>query len=284
MDFEIWHYWLMAGILFFALEIFLSSFVLVSIGVGCLFAMIGALLGINIVGQLLFLIAGILVGFLGVKPLLKHYASLSEKELNTNYKALIGRVGRVCDTINEDDQGHVMIDGDTWQAVSLNDIHIEVGTRVKILAVNSIVLTVEPIQKKMPASTSIVDSNAADTPQTKRLMVNIGKKQHFFGLENIICFYSDQKTSFMLLKDNESPLMVDDSLDKIEKKLPQTHFFRGNRQFIISPDCVRQIKRSEDRKLTIILCENQHLPDSINISRLKAAKLKAWLSLHTEKI
>ncbi len=292
MEFEIWHYWIIAAVLFFVLEIFLSAFVLASVGIGCLFAMTGAFFGLDFVYQLLLLIVGILVGFVGVRPFMQHYAWHTAKEVATNYHALIGRVGKVCDTIDAEDSGHVMLDGDTWKAVSHDDSTIAVGTKVKVIAIDSIIVTVKPIEKKTPATvaTEIKDNASATIEQQeeqsisqKKLMVSIGLKQQIFNPLDIICCYSNQKISFLLLKDG-LPITIDDSLDKLEQKLPKELFFRANRQFIITSECVREIKRANNGKLTVLMCENTSLPESITVSRLKAGKFRQWLNRHCEKI
>ncbi len=292
MEFEIWHYWTIAAVLFFVLEIFLSAFVLASVGIGCLFAMAGAFFGLDFVYQLLLLIAGILIGFAGIRPFMQHYAWRTAKETATNYQALIGRIGKVCDAIDTEDSGHVMLDGDTWKAVSHDGSAIAAGTKVKVTAINSIIVTVKPVEKKTPAAVSEkTGNNAWAAPRQeeelsvsqKKLMVSAGLKQQVFNPLDIICCYSNQKISFLLLKDG-LPAAIDDSLDKLEQKLPQELFFRANRQFIITPECVREIKRAGNGKLTVFMCENNSLPESITVSRLKAGKFRQWLSRHCEKI
>ncbi len=291
MEFEIWHYWIIAATLFFILEIFLSSFVLVSVGIGCLFGMVSALFGVDFVYQLLFLMVGIIIGFVGVKPFMQRYAWQTAKEVATNYHALIGRVGKVCDTIDSENSGHIMLDGDTWQAVSHDDSTIAVGTKVKVIAIDSIIVTVKPIEKKIPLIET-EDENENTPPlmereeypvTSKKLMVSVGLKQQLFNPLDIICCYSNQKITFLLLKDTP-PVTIDDSLDKLEDKLPMELFFRANRQFIITPDCVREIKRANNGKLIVFLRENSALPESIIVSRLKAGKFKEWLNQHCEKI
>ena len=83
MEFEIWHYWILAAIFFFLLEIFVPSFLMASIGCGCILAFLGALLNAPLTFQLSLFILGTIAGFVGVKPIMIKYA-YRKKALKTN--------------------------------------------------------------------------------------------------------------------------------------------------------------------------------------------------------
>jgi len=144
MEFEIWHIWLMVSIIFFILEIFIPSFVVFNLGVGALFATIIAATGASASWQFLTFSIFTLVSFFLVRPALKRWAYSRSDKTETNVNAIIGRTGKVIETIDpSNNSGLVKIDGDTWQAVTPNSSIIEVGKMVKVLSINSIILTVE---------------------------------------------------------------------------------------------------------------------------------------------
>ena len=150
MEFEIWHYWILAAILFFLLEIFIPSFLMASIGMGCILAFFGAVFNVPMSIQIALFIIGTLAGIMSVKPIMKKYA-YRKKALQTNAGGLVGRIGKVKEEINEElNTGCVAIDGDLWTSITLSNEIIEVGEKVRVMNINSIILTVEPLEESHP--------------------------------------------------------------------------------------------------------------------------------------
>ena len=63
----------------------------------------------------------------------------------TNADALIGRQAIVSEDIKPVVGGRVKVDGDDWKAVTADGKSIEAGKVVKILKLDSVILTVEEI-------------------------------------------------------------------------------------------------------------------------------------------
>ena len=59
--------------------------------------------------------------------------------------AIIGRIGRVSEDIEENGFGRVALDGDDWKAATSDGRALPAGTRVKIVDRESIIITVEPV-------------------------------------------------------------------------------------------------------------------------------------------
>jgi len=70
---------------------------------------------------------------------------------------------------------------------------------------------------------------------------------------------------------------LDQSLNGLEPSLPDSLFFRANRQFILNRRYIKQFKKIENGKLIIELSTNGHFPDHIVISRLKSPAFKKWV-------
>ena len=66
-------------------------------------------------------------------------------ERKSNAEALIGRIGKVTDAIPENGYGYVQIDGDSWKAHTPDGQSVEVGMKVKVLNMDSIIITVKRI-------------------------------------------------------------------------------------------------------------------------------------------
>lgn len=144
MEFEIWHIWLIASIIFFLLEIFIPSFVVFNLGVGAIFATGISALGAGLEWQILVFSLFTLLSFFLIRPLLKRWAYKRSDQKQTNVYAMIGRRGVVTEMIDESrNSGLVKIDGDIWQARTNAQQIIDRGKAVRVTAIDSIVLIVE---------------------------------------------------------------------------------------------------------------------------------------------
>lgn len=93
-------------------------------------------------------------------------------------------------------------------------------------------------------------------------------------VSDIAFFYSEEGTSLFKSRQNQK-YSVDYTLDELEKMLDPERFFRANRQFIISVQCVQQINPYFNNKIKLTLTP---APDSeVIISREKATDFKKWL-------
>ncbi|WP_437918712.1 LytR/AlgR family response regulator transcription factor [Sphingobacterium sp. LRF_L2] len=89
----------------------------------------------------------------------------------------------------------------------------------------------------------------------------------------ICCIYTDMKLTKARLQ-NGKDVVLNISLDDLEKQLDPSIFFRANRQFIIHVDAVSQLVHYFNRKLKVVL----HKADfEIIVSREKSNLLKDWL-------
>jgi DNA-binding LytR/AlgR family response regulator len=106
--------------------------------------------------------------------------------------------------------------------------------------------------------------------------VRHGKVNLLIPFSEIAGFYTED--GYTLLVNTEGKKFLPDrSLDKIEKALPREWFFRLNRQFIIHRNTIIGFKRLTDGKLDAMIKTFENLPQSIQVSRLKAADFKNWL-------
>lgn len=138
-----WQVWIIAALLFFLLEIFTAGFAVSCFSFGAIASAVAAGLGLSFLWQLgiFAVVSGLSLAF--IRPLIVKlfYKDCDSK---TNVDALIGRTGRVSETIDPDTgKGRVTIDGDAWKAVSTNGQKIKTGTVVRIIAFDSIIATVE---------------------------------------------------------------------------------------------------------------------------------------------
>lgn len=274
MEFEIWHYWIIAAIVFFLIEIFIPSFLMASIGLGCILGFFASLLGGNMAMQLVLFIVGTTASFVGIKPVMKRYA-YRQKALRTNASGLVGRMGKVIEEINEEKgTGCVAIDGDQWKSIPNKNNVIPLGEKVRVVSLNSIVLTVEPIGEIAQQQTP--EAEIPEKKEKERFAIKLGSKTFFIGFNEISFLYSSNKISYIVTHEGKQ-FIHDLSLESLNAELPAEMFYRANRQFILTRNVVSEIKAAPNGKLTVLLKVSNGFPNNISVSRLKAASFREWM-------
>ena len=100
-----------------------------------------------IVQASVFVVSSGLLIFL-TKPFVNKY--VTKKTIPTNTNSLIGKRGKVAKDISLDSGiGLVKIGGETWSAISENEIEIKQGTEVEIKGIQGVKLVVSPINEKI---------------------------------------------------------------------------------------------------------------------------------------
>jgi membrane protein implicated in regulation of membrane protease activity len=149
MEFEIWHYWIIAAVVLLIIEIFTPAFLAACLSIGCLFAGIFGAMDFGIRIQLITFSIGTLISFFGIRPFILKYGHKRNGDVKTNVDALIGKTGKVIVTIDKaQNQGRVTVEGDDWRAETENNEILNAGERVEILKVDSTILTVKVIKKE----------------------------------------------------------------------------------------------------------------------------------------
>jgi len=144
MEIEIWHIWLLTAVLLFMIEIFMTRFIAVCIGVGTLLTGIGAYIGLDITQQLLVFAGFTLVNLFFIRPLVNKFIFKTKDFINTNADVLLGKKATVIEKIDPHKLlGRIEINGNNWKAISFDGQLIPKGQIVTIVSYESIVLTVK---------------------------------------------------------------------------------------------------------------------------------------------
>ncbi len=108
-----------------------------------------------------------------------------------------------------------------------------------------------------------------------RFLISGGNKFFTLQVEDIAYFYSENKITFAVTKQNKEH-MIDLCLDKLTEQLDPNLFFRTNRQTIININAIQRIEPYFQNKITV----HTHPPfkEHIVISREKANEFKKWLN------
>ena len=105
-----------------------------------------------------------------------------------------------------------------------------------------------------------------------RILVKIGYNLKVVSINEVSCFYSENKIVYLQTKERNFP--TDFTLDELENVLEKSKFFRVNRQFIISSDCIKNIHTSPNYKVDLDFQPD----DEITVSRERVKDFKEWLA------
>lgn len=110
--------------------------------------------------------------------------------------------------------------------------------------------------------------------RTKTILARIKDKIIPISEEDIAFFYtSEERVSVTTLNGKSYP--VDGTLESIYGELYSNHFFRANRQFIISRKAIKDISVWFGSRLALNLTIDT--PERIIISKARAAEFKSWI-------
>ena len=142
---NLWQFWAIMAFLFLILELTSGDFFILCFAIGAAVVTLLSLTGIGFLWQLLiFAIVSVLCLFF-VRPVMLRYFHRNDPDRKSNADALIGQEGRVSETIAAGGYGRVAIDGDDWKAVSADGGEIKEGTKVRVVSLDSIIITVERV-------------------------------------------------------------------------------------------------------------------------------------------
>ena len=147
---QMWIIWLIVAAVLIIIEVLSQMIWTVCVAAGCVAAMVAALLGCDLVWQLVTLAIVSVVFFVAGVPWFKRFQEQSVKKENkddrTGMDALLGRRAVVTETIYPDQLGRARIDGDNWQVRCPHlDAVIAPGREVVVTSYDSIILNVQPV-------------------------------------------------------------------------------------------------------------------------------------------
>ena len=144
MEFEIWSIWLLAAIILFMIEIFMTNFVAACIGIGALVSGIGAYMGLDITQQLLGFTGFTFLILVFIRPFVNKFIFGTKEFVTTGADALLGKIATAIDPMDENKlEGRVKINGNNWKAVSFDRKPITKGQLVTVVSYDSITLSVK---------------------------------------------------------------------------------------------------------------------------------------------
>lgn len=142
---NLWLVWTIIVTICLILELSSGDFFVTCFAIGALCAALSTILGIPFWAQVLVFAVFSVLSILFVRPSLVKYLHGKHRERLSNADALIGRIGIVIEKIGISSSGYVRIDGDEWKAVAHGVDGIDEGEKVRVVARDSIIITVEKL-------------------------------------------------------------------------------------------------------------------------------------------
>ncbi len=141
---DVWYYWVLAALVLFIVELITSGFAVICLSIGAIGGAVAALCGAGIEMQFIVFAIVSAIAIVAVRPVLKRLFFRNGEKVKTNADAMVGKQGVVCADIEaDDDNGRVMIDGMDWRAKSETNEPLAKGTKVVVVAIDSVILTVK---------------------------------------------------------------------------------------------------------------------------------------------
>ena len=116
--------------------------------------------------------------------------------------------------------------------------------------------------------------NPIDREYKKRFSVKVGQHLKLINIEDIECFYSENKGTYAYTSEGRNYLL-DTTLELLEQELEPETFFRINRKFFVNINAIKDMVSYTNSRLQIKL--NNFNEDEVIVARERVKDFKEWL-------
>ena len=116
--------------------------------------------------------------------------------------------------------------------------------------------------------------NPVDRKFKKRLTIKVGQHIKIIPIDEVECFYSENKSTYIYTRENRNHLL-DHSLEYWQEQLNPEHFFRVNRTFIVYINGIEDIIAHSNSRLKLTL--HSFSETEIIVSRERVKEFKNWI-------
>ncbi len=117
-------------------------------------------------------------------------------------------------------------------------------------------------------------TNPFEKNYKKRFTVKIGQHLKVISIDEVECFFSENKGTYIHTFDNRNYL-IESTLEVLEQELDPKDFFRVSRKFIIPLKAIKEIVVYSNSRLKLILPSFKD--DEVIVSREKVSDFKTWI-------
>ena len=116
--------------------------------------------------------------------------------------------------------------------------------------------------------------NPIERDYKKRFSVKIGQHLKLINIEDIECFYSENKGTYVYTSEGRNYLL-DTTLELLEQELEPQTFFRISRKYFVNINAIKDMLSYTNSRLQIKL--NTYNADEVIVARERVKDFKAWL-------
>ena len=116
--------------------------------------------------------------------------------------------------------------------------------------------------------------NPIDRTYKKRFTIKMGQQLKMIAVEEVECFFSENKGTYLHTFDNRDYLL-DSTLEQLETELDPADFYRVSRKFIIPMKAIKEIQLHSNSRLKVIL--PTYKDDEVIVARERVNEFKDWL-------
>lgn len=116
--------------------------------------------------------------------------------------------------------------------------------------------------------------NPVDKSYKKRFTIKMGQQLKMIPIEDVECFYSENKGTYLHTFENRDYLL-DNTLEQLETELDPKDFYRVSRKFIVPMKGIKEIQIHSNSRLKVIL--PTYKDDEVIVARERVNDFKDWL-------
>ena len=116
--------------------------------------------------------------------------------------------------------------------------------------------------------------NPIEREYKKRFSVKVGQHLKLINIDEIECFYSENKGTYLHTKDGRNYLL-DTTLEQLEEELEPQNFFRISRKFFVNIHAIKDMVSYTNSRLQIKLHSYQE--QDVIVARERVKDFKRWL-------
>lgn len=116
--------------------------------------------------------------------------------------------------------------------------------------------------------------NPAERNYKKRFTIKMGQQLKMVNIEEVECFFSENKGTYLHTFDNRDYLL-DITLEQLETELDPKDFYRVSRKFIVPMKGIKEIQLHSNSRLKVIL--PTYKDDEVIVARERVNDFKDWL-------
>ncbi|MDM1361135.1 LytR/AlgR family response regulator transcription factor [Myroides marinus] len=109
----------------------------------------------------------------------------------------------------------------------------------------------------------------------KRLMIKVGMQIKMVLVDEVVCFYREDRGVYISTVDGRSHLLEESSIEAVIKIVDPAKFYRVNRYQVVCIDYIEQIVQLSTSRLKLVM---KNYTDEVIVSRERVSEFKMWLA------